>query len=119
MQHELLTEIFSQRIRVTRIGRRCLRGGINIRQTITGGGCDVDEALYTLSPRGLKHDKGAIDIGAKISLWLLDRRNDVRACCEVEDPFSPGAGGRNGCAVSNISLDDFQKRVALVLLQIR
>ena len=79
---------------------------------------DIDEPLHILSPRRLEHDEGAVDVGAEISLWLLDRRHDVSACRQMEDPLRPRTGGRGGSAVGDVVFDNFQERITIVLLQI-
>jgi hypothetical protein len=66
----------------------------------------------------LKHDEGAIDVGAEIGLRLLDRRHDVGARRQMEGPFRPCAGGHDGSAVGDVGLDNFQERIIVVLSQI-
>jgi hypothetical protein len=71
-----------------------------------------------MSPCRLKHDEGAINVGPKIGVGLLDRWYDVSKRSKVEDSVYPCTGRRDGTCVGNIRLDNLQERVTIMLAQI-
>ena len=68
--------------------------------------------------RGLENCKCAINIRAKICLGLLNGRNDVCTGGQMEYALNVSAGQVDCSFVGNISFDDFQPWVAVMLLKV-
>ena len=71
-----------------------------------------------MAARGLKYCERPINIGAKISFGLLNRWNDVGSRRKMENPFDTFARRINRPNIGNVSLDNIESRIALVLFQI-
>ena len=119
MHDQLLAEIFGQRVGIARIGRRGFGRRIARGNAVAGGGSDVDQPLYGMAARGLKHAKRTVDIGAEIGLGFLDRGHDVGARGEVKHPLGSAVAvaitaARSATSASTIA----QKRISVVLLEV-
>ena len=68
--------------------------------------------------RGLENCKCAINIRAKICLGMLNGWNDVCTRGQMEYPLNVNAGQVDCSFVGNISFDDFQPWVAVMLLKV-
>ena len=71
-----------------------------------------------MAARCLENNECAIHICAKISLGLLDGRNNVRTRREMEHALRARRRGVDRCFVGNVRFDNFQPRVAVMLLKI-
>jgi hypothetical protein len=68
--------------------------------------------------RGLENCKCAINIRAKVCLRLLNGWNDVCTRGQMEYALNVSAGQVDCSFVGNISFDDFQPWVAVMLLKV-
>src|SRR5258708_36399126 len=68
--------------------------------------------------RGFQHVERAIDVRSEISLGLLDRRHDVCPGGEVKYPARACRGAHHGRLVRDVTFDDLQAGISLVLPQV-
>src|SRR5262249_361744 len=81
---------------------------------------DIDHPPRAMPPHRFEHGKGAVDIGAKISLRQLDRRDDIGARREMKHPVRAGADVVDAGAFGHIRprLAHLEPTVAAMLLKI-
>src|SRR5258705_11081850 len=68
--------------------------------------------------RRFQHVERAIDVRSEIGLGLLDRRHDVGPGGEMEYPARARTGAHHGRLVRDVTVDDLQAGISLVLPQV-